>query len=144
MKEIVFDLDGTLVDFYNVDNWLECLINNDTKPYEIAKPLCDMNALARILNKLQKNGYILTIVSWGSKNASDKFLHEIKLAKEKWLNKHLHSVHFDNINVIPYGTNKQLFASENSILFDDEIGNRDNWHGVSYDETHIVEILKSL
>ena len=53
-KIINFDLDGTIADLYGVDGWLNDLINGDTRPYDIAKPLVNMSALARRLNSLQK------------------------------------------------------------------------------------------
>ena len=51
-KAIYFDMDGTIADFYGVDGWLDCLMNNDVKPYKVAKPLINMSTLARRLNKL--------------------------------------------------------------------------------------------
>ena len=50
---INFDMDGTIADLYGVDGWLNDLINGDTRPYDIAKPLVNMSALARRLNALQ-------------------------------------------------------------------------------------------
>ena len=42
-KAINFDMDGTLADFYGVDNWLEYLVNKDAYPYAAAKPLMNMS-----------------------------------------------------------------------------------------------------
>lgn len=42
MATIFFDMDGTLADFYGVENWLEYLNAEDTLPYEVAKPLHNM------------------------------------------------------------------------------------------------------
>ena len=36
---IYFDLDGTLADFYSVDNWLQKILENDSSPYREARPL---------------------------------------------------------------------------------------------------------
>ena len=55
-KAINFDMDGTLADFYGVENWLDYLINENPYPYEVAKPLVNMSILARRLNKLQREG----------------------------------------------------------------------------------------
>ena len=41
---IYFDMDGTLANFYGVENWLDYLENEDTTPYEIAKPLFNFSA----------------------------------------------------------------------------------------------------
>ena len=35
VKAINFDMDGTLADFYGVDNWLEYLVNKDAYPYAV-------------------------------------------------------------------------------------------------------------
>ena len=51
---IFFDLDGTLADLYGVEGWLDMLLASDALPYEIAKPLVRLSALARLLNNLQK------------------------------------------------------------------------------------------
>ena len=49
-KTLVFDLDGTIVDFYGVDGWLDDLHNESTRPYDIAKPLYNMEVLNAILD----------------------------------------------------------------------------------------------
>lgn len=142
IKEINFDMDGTLVDFYSVANWLDYLINSDSFPYRVAKPLINMNSFARIVNHLRKNGYVINIISWTSKNGSLDFNREVAEEKRKWLSKHLASVHFDNIIIIPYGEPKRNYGK--GILFDDELKNRNDWIGQSFDETNILENLKDL
>ena len=57
LKIICFDMDGTIADLYGVENWLDYLLASDTLPYEAAKPLLRLNVLARILNRLQREGY---------------------------------------------------------------------------------------
>ena len=141
-KEICFDMDGTLADFYGVEGWLDYLDNFDATPYALAKPLVNMSALARVLNNRQKKGYKLKIISWLSKTGTDDFHAEVTQAKLAWLRQHLPSVHFDEIIIVEYGTPKQMFG--NGILFDDEKPNRDNWNGVAYDVDNILEILKNL
>ena len=44
-KMVWFDMDGTIADFYSVDNWLEKIINEDTSPYAEAKPLFDSDEM---------------------------------------------------------------------------------------------------
>ena len=142
---IWFDLDGTIVDLYGVDNWLEYLIAGDALPYEIAKPLLRLSALARVLNNLQRKGYKIGIISWLAKNSTAEYDKAVAEAKEKWLRNHLASVIFDEINIVAYGTPKSTFAkSENDILFDDEAPNRKEWTGKAFDVDSIIEILKGL
>lgn len=142
---INFDMDGTLANFYGVENWLESLIAEDTTPYEIAKPLFNFSALARVLNRLHREGNAICIISWTSKNGSAEFNARVAEAKREWLAKHLASVEFDEIHIVPYGTPKEMFCeSENDILFDDETPNRNAWTGNAYGVENILEILKNL
>ena len=142
---INFDMDGTIADLYGVDNWLEMLIAEDAFPYETAEPLLRLSALARRLNNLQKNGYNLAIISWLSKSGTDEYNAEVEAVKRKWLAKHLPSVKWDAIHIVPYGTPKQDFCGNPlDILFDDEARNRDNWTGIAYDVENIMEVLKNL
>ena len=142
IKVINFDMDGTIADLYGVENWLDYLLNNDPKPYAIAKPLLNMSALARVLNKLHKRGYAINIISWLSKNSTPEYDKAVANAKIGWLKKHLASVQFDNIYIVPYGTPKHNIS--NGILFDDEKPNRDNWKGQAFNVDSILDILKGL
>lgn len=142
---ICFDMDGTIADLYGVDGWLDCLIAEDVKPYAEAKVLVRMSALARQLNRLQKLGHKIVIVSWLSRNGSDDYNAKVTETKKAWLAKHLRSVQFDEINIVRYGYNKANFAeSENDILFDDEEKNRTDWTGQAYGVENILEILKKI
>lgn len=144
-KTINFDMDGTFVNLYGVENWLEYLINEDTTPYEIAKPLFNMSLFARYLNRLQQNGWEIAIVTWLSKNATDDYNMRVAKAKREWLNKHLPSVEWDRVTILEYGTPKQIYCDyEGDILFDDELNNRANWNGVAFDVENIIEVLKTL
>ena len=142
---IFFDMDGTIADLYGVENWLDYLIASDALPYEIAKPLIRLNALARILNRLQKQGYKVGVISWLAKNSNAAYDEKVTRAKKEWLKKHLASVNFDEIHIVKYGTPKQTFAkTENDILFDDEEKNRNDWTGKAFDVNEIIEILKGM
>ena len=142
---IWFDMDGTIADLYGVENWLPMLRASDPTPYLIARPLVNLSTLARMLNKLQKQGYEIGVISWLSKTGTPDYNAAVTAAKYAWLSKHLPSVDFDEIHVVPYGTPKQVFAhSNNDILFDDEAKNRENWTGLALDVTDIIGALKAL
>ena len=145
IKTIFFDMDGTIADLYGVENWLDYLINSDPSPYKNAKPLLNLNSLARILNRLQRIGYHIGIISWLSKNSTESYDEAVTQAKKAWLNKHLASVRFDEIHIVSYGTPKEIFAhNKQDILFDDEEKNRLNWTGKAYNVELILEILKGI
>ena len=142
---IFFDMDGTIADLYGVENWLDYLIASDTLPYAIARPLLKLNSLARVLNRLQREGYRIGVISWLSKSGTEEYNNAVTETKKNWLKKHLASVRFDEINIVKYGTPKQMFArTENDILFDDEEKNRNNWTGKAFDVNAILEILKGM
>lgn len=142
---ICFDMDGTIANLYGIENWLEMLINHDATPYKEAKTLLNMNSLARILNRLQKNGFEIGIISWLAKGSNSEYDKEVTKAKTFWLKKHLKSVHFDFVEIVSYGTDKNIVCKGSTdILFDDEEKNRKNWNGKAYDVDRIIEILKEV
>ena len=132
---IYFDMDGTFVDLYGVANWSNYLNNFDATPYRIAKPIGNMQKFARGLHRLQKKGYRIGIISWLSKTSNPKFDVEVTKAKEQWLRKHLASVQWDEIHIVPYGNAKQMYTNPNlglNVLVDDEMSNLLAWKSIKY------------
>ncbi len=146
--EIWFDMDGTIADLYSVENWLPKLRAYDESPYMNAAPLLRLCVLARILNKLQRAGFTIGIISWLSKDPNPEYGAKVTAAKYYWLKKHLPSVNFDEIRIVPYGTPKSFVMNEkNAILFDDEEKNRVEWEnagGIAFNVENIINILKTL
>lgn len=142
MKNIYFDMDGTIADLYGVENWLEDLLHEDVRPYVEAAPLVNLRVLARLLNKLTKSGYTVNIISWTSRNGSAAYNEVVEKAKREWLARHLRSVRFTKILILPYGTPKELYGE--GILFDDEEHNRKAWGAGAYTEKEIFQVLKNL
>ena len=141
-KEIWFDMDGTIADLYGVNGWLDMLLNENARPYEIAKPLVNMRELARVLNRLIEKGWEIGVISWLEKNETNDYNKKVANAKMKWLARHLKSVKFAKIDIVEYGTPKQI--NRNGILFDDEKQNRESWLGVAYNVDNIIQVLKEL
>ena len=142
-KAIWFDMDGTLADLYAVDGWLAYLQAEDTTPYAQAKVMHNMAQLARLLHSAQRKGYTVGIISWTSKHGTQEYNERVAEVKRAWLDKHLHSIAWDAIYVVEYGTNKYSVC-KGGILFDDEQGNRDAWQGEAFTPDHIMDVLKSL
>lgn len=142
---IYFDMDGTIADLYGVENWLDSLIAEDTRPYDIAKGIVNLSQFARLVNELQKSGYRIGIISWTSKGGSNDYNRAVKESKKRWLAKHLASVKFDEINVVPYGTPKRTVATtENAILFDDEDKNLTAWGEGAIIASMMMTTLKAM
>lgn len=141
---IYFDMDGTIANLYGVENWLPKLRAFDASPYKEAEVMLNMSVLARYLNKLQKLGYEIGIISWTSKDSNEQYNRAVEIAKLNWLHDHLRSVSFDEIYIVDYGTPKQDFANENDILFDDNEEIRNDWTGEAYEPSEILSILSGL
>ena len=139
-KVVWFDMDGTIADLYGVQNWLPMLNNEDPTPYEVARPLVNLSRLARYLNKLQKMGWKVGVISWLSKYSTPEYDAAVTVAKMFWLGRHLPSVKWDEIKIVPYGTNKYQTCG-GGCLFDDEAKNRDMWEDAAYTPDRIFEIL---
>ena len=147
---LYFDMDGTIADLYGVENWLQMLINEETTPYEIARPLCDMARLTTILSALKENGIIIGVISWGSKKASLSYGRRIRKAKIEWLRQMGLIEVMDEIHVVKYGTPKHKVAKiSNALLIDDDAGVREAWEVYSGDtinplEVDLIEVLARL
>ena len=145
-RAIYLDMDGTIVNLYGVEDWLGCIIKGYTKPYREARALINMRKLSKELNRLQKNGYIIGIISWLAKGATNEYNKRVTKAKMDWLKRHLGSVQFDNVHIIEYGTPKEEWGE--GILFDDEKHNRIEWNkidnNIAFDETNILEVLQAI
>lgn len=140
---INFDMDGTIADLYGVENWLPMLMAHDETPYAIAEPLLRLNTLARMLNRLQREGYDLAVLTWLADNATPDYNERVAQAKLDWLAKHLPSVQWDRITIIEFGTPKNNYCeNENDILFDDDPYHRANWDGQAFDVDDIIGVLK--
>lgn len=140
-----FDMDGTIANLYAVEGWLEKLRAFDPSPYVFAKPLINMSLFARYVHKLQAVGYRVAINSWLSKCSNEEYDQAVISAKKEWLKQHLPSVEFDDMFFLPYGEPKEHYAETNEdILFDDELNNREHWYGAAYEPSEIFAIMKQL
>ena len=150
-KMICFDMDGTIADLYGVDGWLELIEAQEAFPYEVAKPMWDMMALAEILTQLQAIGIEIRIITWLSKTTTEQYKQEVREAKRNWLADY--DFPYDHFHGIQYGRTKAdaiykaLEDGETAWLIDDNAKVRNGWNlGETIDPTacDILEILSSL
>lgn len=151
IKEIVFDMDGSLCAFYDVPGWLEMLQAYDPTPYEVAKPMWDMVELAMVLHELMEIGITISIVTWLSKCSSPIYDEVVRETKREWLDHY--SFPYDHFHGVKYGATKadsvrkRIHDGEEAILIDDNAKVREGWHlGATIDPTaeNIIEVLKGL
>lgn len=146
-KIVVFDMDGTLADFYGVDGWLEDLRAENTRPYEVAAPLFSMVSLKRQIRQLKALGWVFEVVTWGSKQSTEEFLNRTESAKLNWLKRYGLLDEMANVQVVPYGVPKHQLAS--GILFDDNQEICSAWENaggtaVNVSEHNLLAALKEL
>lgn len=146
-KTLVLDMDGTIVDLYGVKNWLEDLMSENPRPYEIAEPLYPMDFLNGILEFLKMLGWKIVITSWLAKKSSKKYDELVRVAKHTWLDKY--EVPYDEIHFVKYGTTKANCTRHLGgiqVLVDDDDEIRKGWTlGETIDaKQNIVEKLFDL
>lgn len=147
-KILVFDLDGTIVDFYGVNGWLDYLMNEDTTPYEIAKPLYNMKTLNATIKKLKMNGWKIVVTTWLAKDGSIDYNNRTRKAKIDWLAKY--GFEYDEIHLVKYGTTKANCTRKKGgfqILVDDNEKVRKGWtlgNTINANENILTELGKLL
>ena len=128
-KILVFDMDGTIADFYGVNGWLEYLNESNPTPYIIAEPLYDMVVLTSVLNILKTKGWKIIVTSWLAKDSTKDFDKEVRQAKKDWLEEY--NFPFDEIHLVKYGTTKANCTRKlggYQILVDDNEQVRKGWN----------------
>ena len=142
---IWLDMDGTFVDLYSVNGWLEDLRNFKTRPYAKAKSIYNDLDLMSILACLKGQGYKIGVISWGSKVSNQNYLENVRKTKEEWLYQKGYDLVLDKVIVTDYGIKKADTCRKYGagILVDDEERNRNEWDlGETINAQH--NILKAL
>lgn len=151
IKEIVFDMDGTIADLYGVENWLPKLRAFDPTPYQTAEPLVDMAELACLLRSLQNCGINIAVITWLSKEPNKQYDDEVRKAKRAWLKSY--GFPFDSLRCVAYGTPKhkieaaRLAADEEALIFDDDARVRRDWDlggAIDPTTTNILDVLREI
>ena len=151
VRMIVWDMDGTIADLYGVEDWLPMLRAENPLPYEIAKPMWDMERLVNVIRGLQAIGVEQRIVTWLSMNSSEEYKTETRRAKREWLEQF--DFPFDHFHGVQFGSTKAdsvrkfLADDEEAILIDDSARVRKGWHlGETVDPTEInvIDFLETL
>ena len=151
LKEIVFDLDGCIVDLYSVPNWLEKIRSYDPTPYQTAEPLVDMAELACLLRSLQNCGINIAVITWLSKEPNKQYDDKVRKAKRAWLK--AYGFPFDTLRCVAYGTPKhkieaaRLAADEEALICHDAARVRRHWDlggAIHPTTTNILDVLREI
>ena len=128
-KTLVFDMDGTLADFYGVNGWLNDLENENTRPYDVAKPLYDMDVFNALLDVLRLQGWRIVVTTWLAKGSTKAYDDRVRASKIAWLERY--HFQYDEIHLVKYGTTKADCTRKlggMQILVDDNEKVRKGWH----------------
>lgn len=127
-KILVFDMDGTIADFYGVNNWLEMIRAENPVPYIMAKPMYDVKLLNAVVNLLKVQGWKIVVTSWLAKDSTEDFKEVTRQAKKDWLARY--DFPYDEIHLVQYGTTKANCTRKHGgyqILVDDNAEVRKGW-----------------
>ena len=145
-KTLVFDMDGTLANFYGVDGWLNDLENENTRPYDIAEPLYNMEVLNAVIDVLRLQGWRIVVTTWLSKGANKSFEDATRVSKIAWLNRY--NFVYDEIHLVKYGTTKANCTRKiggYQVLVDDNEKVRKGWNlgaTINANENIVTELEK--
>lgn len=145
MQAIYFDMDGTLADLYNVQDWERKLNSGDESPYIEALPLCDMQELNDICEQFAKAGIIIGVISWLAKNSDRYYDARVRQAKKDWLANNFPCA--SEVHIVRYGTTKLACANiKDAMLVDDNIQVLSGWNGgaVLHANKKMLKNLKKL
>jgi hypothetical protein len=140
-------MDGTIADLYGVKNWLFDLESENTRPYEIASPLYEVEELNSLLNMAKARGWKVVVTTWLAKGGSKEYYKAVTKAKKEWLEKY--NFPADEVHCVKYGTTKASCtrkAGGFQILIDDNKKVRRGWKlGTTIDASKDIRpFLKSL
>lgn len=147
---IIFDMDGTINNFYDIPDWLSKIRDYNTAPYLEAKPKWDMDKLNSLLLACIEKGIEVKICSWCSKESNKNFDNATRQAKLQWLRKY--NIPYTTYRITHYGYPKEYCRNRkrHNILVDDNAKIRerfcrfDHCEAIDPNEVNIIEWLEKL
>ena len=103
--KIWMDLDGTVYDLYNINNWEPRLRAEDPTVFEDGDFIGDYDRFISICNKLVSIGVQFGVITWLSMQSSVEYEIECTEVKRSWVKKFMPFV--TEFNAQSYGTPKQ-------------------------------------
>ncbi len=139
--KVLFDMDGTIADLYNVKDWLQKLESSDTSVFSDAKPLVKIKSFKSYLKNLKEQGFKVEVTTWLPKNATKEYEQAVANAKKEWLQKYGILELLDNVNYLSYGIDKS--QTENDFIFDDDDKVLNTFKGKGFHPRVLQAILKT-
>ena len=126
-RQVVYlDMDGTIFNLYEQENWLDRLRNEDPLVFSGDNRLITEERL-RIY--FPADEYDVRILSMTPLNVSNEYCEKVIEMKNAWLDAYFPSI--SKRIYRKYGHNKNLRNSKNAILIDDSEPIRKSWKGIA-------------
>lgn len=126
-RQVVYlDMDGTIFNLYEQENWLERLRSEDPLVFSGDNRIITEERL-RIF--FPESEYDVRILSMTPLNASNEYCEKVIETKNAWLDKYFPSI--TKRIYRKYGHNKNLRNSKTAILIDDSEPIRNSWNGTA-------------
>lgn len=130
--KVYLDMDGTIADLYNQNEWLPKLRNEDKTIFLECAPMLTQEKLLDLFNP---NYYEIIILTMTPMNCSVEYHKQVIEQKCQWLEKY-----FPNIKkkiFKRYGHNKNLKNCANAILVDDNETIRNCFKGIALNPANL-------
>ncbi len=145
---LYFDMDGTIADLYDHENWLEKIRDGESIFNELKK-MPKTDKIIKYLNKIKQysDDVKVNIITWLPMDATIPQMIQYTDEKIQWTEKNF--VPVSAFIALPYGSpkHKAIIKEEKAyhLLFDDNAEVRNEWQGknkIAFDENNIVEVLR--
>lgn len=127
-KKIYFDMDGTIADLYNAENWLEMLLAETKGLFRNLKTMHDKTQTTKAIERLIGLGYEVEIITWTPKNVSNDYIKIVEQEKKEWIAENFPMI--EKIHCLGYGVPKQNAVKTREkiqILVDDNLEVNEMW-----------------
>ena len=151
-KIAYFDLDGTVYDLYNMENWLERIQKEDPNVFLDGNAIYSKPQMEIMAETLQKAGYEIGVITWLPMNASVEYMIDCISTKRQWVKENMPFVDGRDFHALPYGTPKQnarIKKRREMLLFDDNNEVREMWNTPKQRKSidaneHLLDIIVNL
>lgn len=147
-RTLYFDMDGTIADLYGSDEWLH-KIQMREQVFTDLEQMSWFEEAKELIKSLKFVGWNIEVITWLPMNASQEYKDLSIEGKMAWIDTNAKGI-FDKINLVDYGTPKQIFADYGNIsyLFDDNEEVRQEWEastvGEAFDAKDMIRVLRML
>lgn len=141
LDRICLDMDGTIADLYNYENWRDYLDDKSVAPYLNCQPIGNIDKTALLLKLLREKGIKIHVITWLAKqrHADKEYDEQVINAKKAWLAEY--GIPYDEFTALKYGKPKhksiRCKKGERAIIIDDNYSICKHWkHGRAINPRH--------